>query len=265
MRHWKLASRFITTLAIRRWWTKASITLTVTFWLVKIFLFRFVSSIFVNETKLHLLVPQLGALDIQTELGRLYVQPGEICVIQVRTRECELLISYVIWLIFFMLQRGIVYSIGVEGASRGYVCEIFGGHFQLPELGPIGILNFILFVCFENLNSKNTKRCKWFGECTWFSVSSCCIRTSRSEIHKTIQIRWFEEIVEFWFWLIKNSLENKRSIVRSEAESYTVRCRRMARHIFAVQIRSCKILRYEYRYLWSSSYTINNLFYCFYC
>jgi len=71
---------------------------------------------FYNADGDFLIVPQLGALDIQTELGRLYVQPGEICVIQ----------------------RGIVYSVAVEGASRGYVCEIFGGHFQLPELGPIG-------------------------------------------------------------------------------------------------------------------------------
>ena len=46
-----------------------------------------------------------GALDIKTEFGRMHVAPGEICVIQ----------------------RGIVYSIDVEGNSRGYVCEVFGG------------------------------------------------------------------------------------------------------------------------------------------
>ena len=26
----------------------------------------------------------------------------------------------------------------VDEASRGYVCEVFGGHFELPSLGPIG-------------------------------------------------------------------------------------------------------------------------------
>jgi homogentisate 1,2-dioxygenase len=63
-----------------------------------------------------LIVPQHGALDIQTEFGMLLVPPGEICVIQ----------------------RGIAFAVRVGGASRGYVCELFSGHFQLPELGPIG-------------------------------------------------------------------------------------------------------------------------------
>lgn len=27
---------------------------------------------------------------------------------------------------------------GVAGASRGYILEVFDGHFQLPNLGPIG-------------------------------------------------------------------------------------------------------------------------------
>lgn len=63
-----------------------------------------------------LIVPQEGALDIKTEFGHLYVQPNEICVIQ----------------------RGIKYSVDVAGQSRGFVLEIFTGHFELPDLGPIG-------------------------------------------------------------------------------------------------------------------------------
>lgn len=64
-----------------------------------------------------LIVPQNGALDIQTELGRLLVRPGEIAVIP----------------------RGVRFRVElIEGASRGYVLELFQGHFQLPELGPIG-------------------------------------------------------------------------------------------------------------------------------
>jgi homogentisate 1,2-dioxygenase len=63
-----------------------------------------------------LIVPQHGALDIQTEFGLIYVEPGEICVIQ----------------------RGIVFAVRVSGPTRGYVCEIYSGHFQLPDLGPIG-------------------------------------------------------------------------------------------------------------------------------
>jgi len=64
-----------------------------------------------------LIVPQTGALDILTEFGRMYVCPGEICVIQ----------------------RGMRFSVDPgDGKARGYVLEVFAGHFQLPDLGPIG-------------------------------------------------------------------------------------------------------------------------------
>lgn len=71
---------------------------------------------FVNSDGDFLIVPQQGALDIQTEFGKLYVQPGEICVIQ----------------------RGQRFKVGVEGATRGYILEIWGSNFELPELGPLG-------------------------------------------------------------------------------------------------------------------------------
>eukprot|EP01147_Barroeca_monosierra_P007813 gene7814-654_t len=60
-------------------------------------------------------VPQLGTLELVTEFGVLKVANNEICVIQ----------------------RGIRFQVKVSGPSRGYICEIFGGHFQLPDLGPI--------------------------------------------------------------------------------------------------------------------------------
>ena len=66
-----------------------------------------------------LIVPQQGTLNITTELGKLQVKPTEIGVIP----------------------RGIVFSVqGNESGNvnRGYVLEIYKGHFQLPELGPIG-------------------------------------------------------------------------------------------------------------------------------
>ncbi|KAJ5657115.1 homogentisate 1-2-dioxygenase [Penicillium longicatenatum] len=64
-----------------------------------------------------LIVPQHGVLDIQTELGRLFVRPNEVCVIP----------------------RGIRYRVELPaGPVRGYICELYQGHFQLPELGPIG-------------------------------------------------------------------------------------------------------------------------------
>jgi len=66
-----------------------------------------------------LIVPQEGDLDIFTEFGKIYVCPGEICVIQ----------------------RGIQFSVnlGLEKAPiRGYIVEVFAGHFKIPDLGPIG-------------------------------------------------------------------------------------------------------------------------------
>lgn len=72
---------------------------------------------FVNSDGEFCIVPQQGALDIQTEFGRLYVQPGEICVIQ----------------------RGQRFRVELpDGPSRGYILEIWGSNFELPELGPLG-------------------------------------------------------------------------------------------------------------------------------
>jgi homogentisate 1,2-dioxygenase len=63
-----------------------------------------------------LIVPQQGALTVRTELGVLHVAPTEFCVVP----------------------RGVKFRVEVEGPSRGYVCENYGAHFRLPELGPIG-------------------------------------------------------------------------------------------------------------------------------
>lgn len=72
---------------------------------------------FANADGDFLIVPQQGRLWVSTEMGRLQVAPGEAAV----------------------MQQGIRFAVDLpDGASRGYICEVFGGHFQLPELGPIG-------------------------------------------------------------------------------------------------------------------------------
>lgn len=63
-----------------------------------------------------LIVPQQGPLNITTEFGRMRVEPNEICVIQ----------------------QGMRFSVAVSGPSRGYILEVYNGHFVLPSLGPIG-------------------------------------------------------------------------------------------------------------------------------
>jgi len=71
----------------------------------------------VNADGEMLVVPQQGALRIVTEMGLLDVKPGEIA----------------------LLPRGVAFKVELlDGPSRGYVCENYGAHFRLPELGPIG-------------------------------------------------------------------------------------------------------------------------------
>ena len=75
------------------------------------------NTVFYSSDGDYLVIPQAGTLDIQTELGNLLVRQNEIVVIP----------------------RGIRYRVDVVGGSaRGYICELYQGHFRLPELGPIG-------------------------------------------------------------------------------------------------------------------------------
>ena len=64
-----------------------------------------------------LLVPEHGRLHVRTELGRLELGPGEIVI----------------------LPRGLRFQVTLpDGEARGFVAELFDGHFQLPERGPVG-------------------------------------------------------------------------------------------------------------------------------
>ncbi|HVM36888.1 MAG TPA: homogentisate 1,2-dioxygenase [Sphingomicrobium sp.] len=64
-----------------------------------------------------LIIPQQGALQIDTELGRLAVAPGSVALIP----------------------RGLKFRVVLpEGEARGYVAENYGEPFRLPDLGPIG-------------------------------------------------------------------------------------------------------------------------------
>jgi homogentisate 1,2-dioxygenase len=78
---------------------------------------------FTNTDGELMFVPQQGAIELFTELGRLEVAPGEIAVVP----------------------RGVKFKVIVDeskrggpGGARGYLCENYGAIFRLPELGPIG-------------------------------------------------------------------------------------------------------------------------------
>ncbi|MCI5064224.1 homogentisate 1,2-dioxygenase [bacterium] len=64
-----------------------------------------------------LFVPQLGEIEIFTEMGRIALVPGEIGVIP----------------------RGMIFQVIVHSEeARGYLCENYGAKLTLPERGPIG-------------------------------------------------------------------------------------------------------------------------------
>lgn len=64
-----------------------------------------------------LVIPQQGGLLFFTEMGRLFVTPGELAVIP----------------------RGVKVRVELpDGPARGYVCENYGAKFTLPDRGPIG-------------------------------------------------------------------------------------------------------------------------------
>ena len=73
--------------------------------------------VFVDADGELVVIPQHGAIEVQTELGRLECAPGSVAVVP----------------------RGVKFRVRLlEGEARGYVAENYGLPFRLPELGPIG-------------------------------------------------------------------------------------------------------------------------------
>ena len=73
--------------------------------------------VFVDADGELLIIPQQGAIELRTELGRLEVGPGDVALVP----------------------RGMKFRVHlIEGEAAGYVAENYGHPFRLPELGPIG-------------------------------------------------------------------------------------------------------------------------------
>ncbi|MBX4871242.1 homogentisate 1,2-dioxygenase [Rhizobium bangladeshense] len=78
-----------------------------------------VDDYFFNADGELLIVPQLGAIRVFTEMGIMDVEPLEICLVP----------------------RGMMFKIttvGEQAVWRGYICENYGAKFTLPDRGPIG-------------------------------------------------------------------------------------------------------------------------------
>ena len=73
--------------------------------------------VFVDADGELLIIPQAGAIEIQTELGSIEVGPGDVALVP----------------------RGMKFRVKLfDGEARGYVAENHGLPFRLPDLGPIG-------------------------------------------------------------------------------------------------------------------------------
>jgi homogentisate 1,2-dioxygenase len=74
-------------------------------------------TVFANHDGEMVVIPQQGRIVLHTEMGALAASPGEIAAVP----------------------RGVRFRVDLpDGPSRGFVCENYGAHFRLPELGPIG-------------------------------------------------------------------------------------------------------------------------------
>ena len=73
--------------------------------------------VLINADAEMMIVPQSGAMEIFTEMGRIPVSPGQITVIP----------------------RGMMAKYRISGDhASGYICENYGAKFTLPDRGPIG-------------------------------------------------------------------------------------------------------------------------------
>lgn len=65
----------------------------------------------------YLIVPELNGLRIHTEFGVIEAYPGEVVIVP----------------------RGVMFRVVLtDEVARGYICENYGAHFNLPDKGPIG-------------------------------------------------------------------------------------------------------------------------------
>jgi homogentisate 1,2-dioxygenase len=101
-------------------------------------------------------IPQTGSLLLETEMGKMEIKVGE----------------------FGVVPRGIKYKVvASEIGHKGWICEIYGDHLQLPELGPIGANGLanpqdfeIPTAHFEDVEGNHTIYAKFLGE--FFSSQS---------------------------------------------------------------------------------------------
>ena len=155
----------------------------------------------VNSDGDFLIVPQQGALDIQTEFGMLFVQPGEICIIQ----------------------RGQRFKVNLpDGPSRGYIL----GEWKRLSLA-LGCETLALLIICRNLGLQfrtsraRSPRREWSRQRPGLPASDRKVRDRASPLG--------------------NHLQARRQVLQIDAAALTVRRRSLARQLCALQIRPDQI------------------------
>ncbi|KAK3367174.1 Homogentisate 1,2-dioxygenase [Lasiosphaeria ovina] len=82
-----------------------------------------------------LLVPQCGSLDIKTELGNLCVKPGVVAVIPAGIRFS---VSIIAPDVTGLDNSNDLKEPDLNRPATGYALEVFGSHYELPDLGVLG-------------------------------------------------------------------------------------------------------------------------------
>lgn len=90
-----------------------------------------------------LIVPQEGELHIRTEVReKLHPVPPPRWIVALTLRDFAAFLQFGLLDVrpqeICVIQRGMRFNVAVDGPSRGYICEVYAGHFRLPDLGPIG-------------------------------------------------------------------------------------------------------------------------------
>ena len=110
------------------------------------------------------------------------VSPGEICVIP----------------------QGIRFSVSVDGPTRGYILEVYGTRFQLPDLGPIGANGLANARDFEYPTAWYEIKEEGFTICNkyqnkWFS----CVQVLRTgKLTKEVEVFFQAVSISYYFYMI---------------------------------------------------------------
>lgn len=122
-----------------------------------------------------LILPQQGTIIVQTEHGYMSVAVNEFCVVQ----------------------RGIKFRVALEkeGPARGFVFECYAGHYQLPDLGPLGAnasashQDFMHpTAAYEDDRTDWELLCKWGGKMFTAKLTHSCFDV----------VAWRGNYGEFW-------------------------------------------------------------------